>query len=34
MCLAGALDALGRRPRETGFVNTWIFNSSKVFLLA
>ena len=34
MCLAGALDALGRRPRETGFVDTWIFNSSKVFLLA
>lgn len=34
MCLAGALDALGRIPRETGFVDTWIFNSSKVFLIA
>jgi hypothetical protein len=34
MCLAGALQALERKPRETGFVDTWIFNSSKVFLLA
>lgn len=34
MCLAGALDALGRRPAQTAFVDTWIFNSSKVFLIA
>jgi hypothetical protein len=34
MCLTGALDALGRKPQETGFVDTWIFNSSKAFLIA
>jgi len=34
MCLAGALNELDRTPRETGFVDTWIFNSSKVFLIA
>ena len=34
MCLAGALSALERKPKETGFVDTWIFNSSKVFLVA
>lgn len=34
MCLAGALSALGRKPHETGFVDTWIFNSSKAFLIA
>jgi hypothetical protein len=34
MCLAGALAALGLKPRETGFVDTWIFNSSKAFLVA
>ena len=35
MCLAGAMSALDRQPRETGFVDTWIFNSSKdVFLIA
>jgi hypothetical protein len=34
MCLVGALSALGRKPRETGFVDTWIFNSSKAFLIA
>ena len=34
MCLTGALQALERTPRETGFVDTWIFNSSKVFLIA
>ena len=34
MCLAGALSALERKPQETGFVDTWIFNSSKVFLIA
>ena len=34
MCLAGALSALDRKPRETGLVDTWIFNSSKVFLIA
>ncbi len=34
MCLAGAMSELGRKPRETGFVDTWIFNSSKAFLIA
>lgn len=34
MCLAGALSALDRKPVETGFVDTWIFNSSKAFLIA
>lgn len=34
MCLVGALQALGRKPKETGFVDTWIFNSSKTFLIA
>lgn len=34
MCLAGALSALKRKPAETAFVDTWIFNSSKVFLIA
>lgn len=34
MCLTGALSALERKPRETGFVDTWIFNSSKAFLIA
>jgi hypothetical protein len=34
MCLTGALKALERRPRETGFLDTWIFNSSKTFLIA
>lgn len=34
MCLVGALSALERKPRETGFVDTWIFNSSKTFLIA
>lgn len=34
MCLAGALDALGRKPAWTEMVETWIFNSSKVFLTA
>jgi hypothetical protein len=34
MCLVGALHALDRRPKETGFVDTWIFNSSKTFLIA
>jgi hypothetical protein len=33
-CLAGALSALDRTPQETGFVDTWIFNSSKAFLIA
>jgi hypothetical protein len=30
----GALNALERQPQETGFVDTWIFNSSKAFLIA
>jgi hypothetical protein len=34
MCLAGALQALGRVPETTGFVKTHIFNSSKVFLIS
>ena len=34
MCLTGALSALDRKPKETGFVDTWIFNSSKTFLIA
>lgn len=34
MCLAGALEALGRGPGETEFIETWIFNSSKVFLIS
>jgi hypothetical protein len=31
MCLAGAMDALRRRPTETSFVESWIFNSNKCF---
>jgi hypothetical protein len=34
MCLVGALNALGRKPIETGFVDTRIFNSSKAFFIA
>jgi hypothetical protein len=34
MCLVGAMSALDRKPKETGFVDTWIFNSSKTFLIA
>ncbi len=34
MCLAGALSQLGRKPRESAFIDTWIFNSSKCFLVA
>jgi hypothetical protein len=34
MCLVGALEQLERRPRETEFISTWIFNSSKCFLVA
>jgi hypothetical protein len=34
MCLAGALSELKRTPQVTGFVDTWIFNSSKAFLIA
>jgi hypothetical protein len=34
MCLAGAMSELKRKPRATGFVDTWIFNSSKAFLIA
>jgi hypothetical protein len=33
-CLVGALDALKRTPAETSFVDTWIFNSSKCFLVS
>jgi catalytic LigB subunit of aromatic ring-opening dioxygenase len=31
MCLAGAMSELGRRPNESTFVESWIFNSNKVF---
>jgi hypothetical protein len=34
MCLAGALQELGRVAETTGFVRTEIFNSSKVFLIS
>jgi hypothetical protein len=34
MCLVGALSELGRKPKESEFIDTWIFNSSKCFLLA
>jgi len=31
MCLAGAMSELGHRPKETEFVESWIFNSNKCF---
>ena len=31
MCLAGAMAELGRRPTDSTFVESWIFNSNKVF---
>jgi hypothetical protein len=31
MCLAGAMAELGRRPQETEFVESYLFNSNKVF---
>jgi hypothetical protein len=31
MCLVGAMAELGRRPDETDFIQTYIFNSSKCF---
>jgi len=31
MCLVGAMAELGRRPDETEFIQTYIFNSSKCF---
>jgi hypothetical protein len=34
MCLVGALAELQRKPRDTEFIDTWIFNSSKCFLIA
>jgi len=34
MCLAGALQELGRTGADTEFIDTWIFNSSKVFLIS
>ena len=34
MCLAGALKELGRKDFDTDFVSTWIFNSSKAFLVS
>ncbi len=34
MCLTGALAELRRVPRTAEFIDTWIFNSSKCFLVA
>ena len=34
MCLAGALSELKRKPARTELLTTWIFNSSKAFLIA
>jgi len=34
MCLAGALAELNRKPAEVELIDTWIFNSSKCFLIA
>jgi hypothetical protein len=34
MCLAGALAEFRRRPAETEFIDTWIFNSTKCFMVA
>jgi hypothetical protein len=31
MCLQGAMRELGRRPSESAFVESWIFNSNKCF---
>jgi len=31
MCLAGAMAELGQRPKDIEFVQSWIFNSNKVF---
>jgi hypothetical protein len=31
MCLAGAMAELGRRPTDCTFIESWIFNSNKVF---
>lgn len=33
-CLTGALNELKRTPSYTAFIDTWIFNSSKCFLIA
>ena len=33
-CLAGAMSELGRQPKETVFLDTWIFNSTKTFMIA
>lgn len=34
MCLVGAMNELGRQPSYTKFIGTWIFNSTKVFMIA
>jgi hypothetical protein len=34
MCLAGAMKELNRKASYTKMIDTWIFNSSKVFLIA
>ena len=34
LCLAGALKELNRVPAQAGLVDTWIFNSSKCFVIA
>ena len=33
-CLVGAMSELGLKPRDAGLVTTWIFNSSKAFMIA
>ncbi|MBM4440353.1 MAG: extradiol ring-cleavage dioxygenase [Candidatus Rokubacteria bacterium] len=33
MCLIGAMAELDRKPREAAFVESWIFNSNKVFAI-
>ena len=33
-CLVGAMSELGLRPTDAGLVTTWIFNSSKAFVIA
>jgi hypothetical protein len=34
MCLVGAMNELQKKPERSAFLGTWIFNSSKTFLIA
>jgi hypothetical protein len=34
MCLAGAMSEMGSAPAQTALIETWIFNSSKAFLIS